>query len=257
MDRARVAAAVIGGVLFWVCSPGVGRAGVWLTLAAGAPGGTVATDATDFWFDTPHGPPPVAIQELTGGVTAQAGTAGGSTFFGGAGTPVLLNVSDGSAYIASGGPPADTLTPRRPGGGSGGPLSSSAPQAGAAVPPNAALLGITLSEPTADGGRRLTIQLADPTGGLLGTGAVTVPPGGWWVIGLVPGEGSDPGPGDDGDGGPIDPPPPPPPSDGSGGPVATPEPSTLVLFALGGLSAGAWRRARSRSGFHRSHRPAR
>jgi hypothetical protein len=253
MDRARIWAAVAGGVLLWACSPALGRAGVWLTLAAGAPGGTAASDAADIWFDTPHGPPPVAVKELTGGVTAEAGTGGGNTFFGGAGTPVLLSVSDGSAYIAAGSPPADALNPRRP-GGAAGPLSSAAPQAGGDIPTDAALLGITLAEPAADGTRQLTIQLTDPAGDVLGTGAVTVPEGGWWVIGLGPGEQTDPGTGGGG-GGPVDPPlpPPPPPTPplpddgGGGGPVATPEPSALVLVALGGLTAGAWRRVRLRA----------
>src|SRR5829696_7017376 len=83
----RTPALAVGMVIAWVCGSGVARAGVWLTLAAGAPGSSTATQSQEFWFDTPHGPPVVAISQLAGGLTAETGTAGGTTFFGGAATP--------------------------------------------------------------------------------------------------------------------------------------------------------------------------
>jgi hypothetical protein len=253
MDRARTWVVLVGVALVWAVGPAVAWAGVYLTLATGLPGGTAVSEEAEFWFDTPHGPPPpIAIKQVTGGVTVEAGTAGGTAFFGGAAVPVLLSLADGSAYVAAGGPPADTLT-RRPGGGSG-PLSSDAPKVGSPAPSDAAMLGITVADPAADGTRLLTVLLTDSVGETLATGSVTVPDAGWWVIGLGPGERTGGGPVDpppppvDPPPPPVDPPPPPvdPPPPG-GGPVATPEPSTMALVALGGLTAGLWRRVRSRA----------
>ncbi|HUR54868.1 MAG TPA: PEP-CTERM sorting domain-containing protein [Gemmataceae bacterium] len=245
----------MGMVIAWVCGSGVARAGVWLTLAAGAPGSSTATQSQEFWFDTPHGPPVVAISQLAGGLTAETGTAGGTAFFGGAATPVLLNLGDGSAYIAGGSPPPDAISK----GAGSGPRASAAPDATAtSTPSDASLLGITVADPDAAGNRELTANVTDADGNVLGTGQVTVPTDGWWVIGLGPKDGTLP---------PVDPPPPPPvdppveppvdpplppvdppnppspPTPPSPGPVATPEPSTLVLLGIGG-AVGAWRQRR-------------
>lgn len=253
----------IGLCAAWACWPSVGRAGVWLTLAAGVPGNSSPTSHDEFWFDTPHGPSQVAVSELTGGTTSEAVTGGGNVFFGGAGVPVLVNLSDGSAYLASGSAPAGARNSNPGGSGNGGgALSSTAPSAGGEIPSDAALLGINLAEPV-DGTRTLSANVTDSLGNTLGTGSVEVPTGGWWVIGLTPGSNTppvdpppptDPGPVDPpppvdpgpiGGGDPEPPPPPPPPPTSPGDtPVATPEPSTLMLFALGGLTMRIMRRDR-------------
>ena len=90
-----------------MCSSPVGRAD-WLTLTSGAKGTSDPTAASEFWFETPHGPPVVAVTQVTGGGTVQATTGGGTSFFGGLGTPVLLTLGDGSAYLAGGEPPPNS-----------------------------------------------------------------------------------------------------------------------------------------------------
>lgn len=239
----------VGVLAAWAGSPAVSRAeGVWLTLAAGAAGGTTPAAQQEFWFDSPHGPPLVGVNQFNGGSTLQAQSGGGSVFFGGAGTPVLLNLSDGSAYIAGGTPP-DSAAYRGPGGTTGTP-SSAAPVAGGTLPSSAALLGINLSDP-ALGPQSLTATVTDPSGNPLGSASVGLSEGDWWVIGLTPGAKSppDPGPIDPGGGGntgggPPIPGPGPAPSPGSGGSIATPEPASVVLLGIGGVALGAYRRAK-------------
>ena len=263
MRRAPTLVVVGGVVLVLALAPAVGRAGIWVTLASGLAGSSSPSAGTEFWFDTPHGPPPVAINQLGGGVTAEAGTGGGTTFFSGAATPLMLNLSDGSAYIA-GGPAPDSA--KVPGGSRGGSGASAAPLTGGTIPSGAALLGITVSDPDATGKTTLTAAATDSTGANLGSGTIDVPGGGYWVIGLAPGDksgtGGGTGGGTDGgntggntggDPGPPAPPPPPPPSPpptnnpppageggGSSGGPTTPEPSTAVLLGLGAGLAGMW-----------------
>jgi hypothetical protein len=244
----RTPALAVGVAIAWAWAASTAKAGVWLTLAAGVAGSSTPTESTEFWFDTPHGPPVVAVTELKGGFVAEAGTAGGTAFFGGAATPVVLNLADGSAYIANGGPPATALTS----GASGGTRSTVAPDATAtSSPPNAALLGVNVADPE-NGNRTLTANVTDAAGNVLGSGQVAVPTDGWWVIGLGPKDATppidppppppDPTPVDP----PVDPPievPPPQPTP-TPGPVATPGPSTLALFGIGGAVAALRHRRR-------------
>src|SRR5205814_6248792 len=97
MRRAPTWVVVGGVVLVWSLAPAVGRAGVWVTLASGVAGSQSPSAGTEFWFDTPHGPPPIAVNQLARGVTAEAGTARGTTFFSGAATPPMPDPSAGSA----------------------------------------------------------------------------------------------------------------------------------------------------------------
>jgi len=276
-------------VLFWsriwgavlmmtLVGTAVARAeGFWVTLAAGLAGGSVPSDYFEFWFDSQHGPS-LAIMSLNGGFTAQATTGGGTTVFSPLGTPVLLPTQDGYATLtqSSGGIggssfPASAL-PRF----AGGSLASGPPVTGLPVPPDALRAGVGLSPPASNGSRVVTIDVSDPNGTPLGSGQVTVPEGGWWVIGLGPDSGGGRGGGRDGAGGGTDqfggndtPNPPPLGNDGNqdggappdggmqpgpsptGGsqpdPVATPEPGGIWMAALGGVTVMAWRRRRRKT----------
>jgi hypothetical protein len=245
MRRHRLYLIAIGVTLAWASSASVGRAG-WLTLTAGLGGLSDPTAASEFSFGLPGGSAVVAVNQVVGGETVQAATGGGTTFFGGLATPVLLTLADGSAYLAGGNPPAGA-TGRGPNGGPAGAPSSVAPQAGGMVPPNAALLGLTFAELGADGGRALTVSVTAPDGSVLGTGTLAIPAGGWWVLGLGPDQQTDPDP----DPGPIGPPPGsggdptpepiPEPVPGPGPPISTPgvpEPATVTLAAAAVLASG-------------------
>jgi len=252
MRRAPAWLAAIGVLVGGLATPAVASAAsIWVTLAAGLPGNSTPTSSSEFFFDSPHSPPEVAVNQLTGGVTATATTGGGFSAFGNVGTPVLLNLADGSAYIASGSPPSSAASA----GAAGGTPASAAPVAGGSVPSGAALLGVNVAEPS-NGARALTATVADASGNSLGTGTVAVPTGGWWVIGLSPntvaptpvpnpiptpdpGPVTDPGPttGRQDDGGS-----PAPPSSPGVGSVTTPEPTALALAVMGGVAARVWRR---------------
>jgi len=243
MRRAPAWIAAIVVLAAWLALPPAAVAApVWITLAAGLPGSASPTDSSEFWFDNPHGPPLVAINELTGGVRAEATTGSGSSFFGGVGTPVLLNLANGSAFVAGGSPPAAAKTA----GAGGGSPASAAPVAGGTVPSNAALLGINLADPT-NGVRSLTATATDSLGNPIGTGSLAVPQNGWWVLGLSPGSDNTPvDPVTIPDPGPTKEPSTVPPTTPSSN-VATPEPSTWILAAIGGAAGQAYRRHRSRS----------
>jgi hypothetical protein len=246
MRRAPAWIVVVGVSALWAGLPGTARAeGFWVTLAAGAAGAANPSDYKEFWFESPHAPP-LVVNQLTGiagSFNVQAITGGGNTFFNGDATPVLLPTGDGYA----------SLTNRDVANGSGGlprfaggALASGAPQTGAPIPTDANLVSVGVGDPAADGSRVVTVGVTDPNGNPLGQGQVTLPDGGWWVIGLGPGAEDTPNPGPEpepepgGGGNPV--PVPTPPS--GGGPVATPEPMSLVLVGVGGLSVAAGRRLR-------------
>jgi hypothetical protein len=239
---------VVVGVLACAGSPTPARAddGFWVSVAAGVAGSAAPADYSEFWFDSPHGPA-IAVNQITGGGSIQATTAGGTTIFNGLGTPVLLPTTDGHATVSSGGDYGSGGLPRF----AGGTQASGAPQT--AVPTgDANLVSLDFGPKADDGSQVLSVGVTDPNGGTIGGTTVTLPDGGWWVIGLGPGSNGqttppdpdpdpDPVPDPDGGGGVI---PDPPPTSGGGGTVATPEPATVVLLGLGGLTAAGWRRLR-------------
>ena len=249
MRRSTAWVVVLGVVVTGTATPARAQDGFWVSIASGVAGAATPTNYQDFFFDTPHGPPPVAITQL-GGVTAQATTAGGSSFFTGAAVPVVLHPTDGYAYLTAGSTPSDLgqALKRQLAGGKG--LASAIPDAlGTVVPANANLLTINLAEPDANGARGLTVGLTDPLGNALGSGNVLVPDGGWWVIGLGPNpSGTTPTPDPIPTPDPVPVPEPGPTPTPGGGPVATPEPATALMAGIGALGAFGVRLVKRRRG---------
>ncbi len=239
--RWQQASAVVLALGAMVGLPAVGQGG-WLTLTSGVAGAVDPFASGEFWFSFPGGTPAVAVNQLSGTGTVQAVTGGGVSHFGGLGTPVILSLADGSAYLAAGEPPAGA-TGRTPTGLSPKSAATAAPVSGGTIPTTAALLGIQSAE-RAEGGHTLTVSVTDRSGAVLGTGTLDVPTGGWWVIGMGPdakpatNPGGDPGeepnPGNGGN-----------PPTNPGPTPGVPEPATLAL-GLVGLAAASWRRVRSR-----------
>jgi len=157
--------------------------GFWVSLAAGVGGGTSTSDHSEFWFESPHAPP-ISVSQVSGAGTIQAATAGGSTYFSGVGTPILVPTTDGFATLSSTGSsyPASAL-PRF----AGGTQASGAPQGGVPIPANADQLALSLASPTAKGSQVLSVSVTSPGGIALGQTTVSVPSNGWWVVGLGPG----------------------------------------------------------------------
>jgi hypothetical protein len=93
----RAAVLAILGIVGVVAAAPHARAGfVDLVLSAGRPGSADPAVSKALQFRNPSGSADVAVTELGTTDTVQAVTAGGGVFFGGAGLPVLLSLSDGS-----------------------------------------------------------------------------------------------------------------------------------------------------------------
>ena len=253
MRRAPAWFVVVGVVCLGYPASARADDGFWVTLAAGASGASAPSDYSEFWFDSPHAPP-IAVNQLTNTGIVQAATGGGSTFFSGVGTPVLLPTADGYATLTN-------LGVANGSGGlprfAGGTQASGAPQIGVPLG-NANLLSVGLSTPAPNGSQVLTVGATDSAGNPLGDGHVTGPGNGWWVVGLGDGPNdTTTGTGTDGDGGvvistpitvptapttdPVTTGPVSTPPAGSGS-VTTPEPATVVLLGLGSMCAAGYRR---------------
>lgn len=241
MRRTRLGVLAVGGGLLGVLlSQTTANAGfLTISLTAGLSGGTSATGTANFQVTTPPNSV-VAITQVSAGDTIRAITGGGISFFSGAGTPVILNLSNGGVVLASSNA-ADASIPGNIA------TATASPVAGGDVPTGADQLGLTLTQNAEDGSAVLAARVTNQAGDSLGGTQVTVPAGGWWVLGLGPdGQSSPPPP-------PVDPPPvvPPPvttPSGPSNSPPPTtppgaesPEPSGLVLAGIGGVVALARR----------------
>lgn len=251
---------VLGVLAFGTAVPAQAADGFWVSVASGVAGSATPSDYQDWWFDTPHGPPPIAVTRLGVIGNVEATTGGGSSFFNAGAVPVVLRPTDGYAYLAGGNKPTDLAQALKQQMAGGKGPASATPDATASEPPADALrLTVDQSEPGENGSSTLTFALTDATANVLGTKSVVVPDGGWWVIGLGPNpSGNDPDPiggGDDddddddggngggnnggGDNG----------GDGGGpivGPVATPEPATALLAGIGGLGVLGLRAVRRR-----------
>ncbi|MBM3982950.1 MAG: PEP-CTERM sorting domain-containing protein [Planctomycetes bacterium] len=265
MRRATALVVVVGVVVLGTAGPARAAEadGFWLSVASGISGSSDPANYQEWWFETPHGPPSVAVTRLTGG-TAEATTAGGSTFFSGPAVPVNLKPTDGYAYLA-GNKPSDLSAAlrRQMAGGKG--LATTAPDAFATMPADGAhRLTIDQSDPDPTGARVLDVGLTDAAGNPLYGTAVALPENGWWVIGLgpntnlvpdpvpVPTPEPTPEPTPTPEPEPIILPPAPTPvpvpstPPAVPGAVATPEPATALLAGIGGLGALGWRAIKRR-----------
>ncbi|QJW96271.1 hypothetical protein FTUN_3828 [Frigoriglobus tundricola] len=232
---------MLGVVITGTASPARAQDGFWVSIASGVAGASAPTSYQDWWFETPHGPPPVAVTQLSG-VTAQATTGGGSSFFTGAAVPVILTATDGYAYLTAGATPSELSQALKQQMAGGQGLASTTPVPSAAsVPASADRLAINQTT-SATGVTTLALSLTSPSGTSLVNSSVSVPDGGWWVLGLGanpnapvtvnPASGS-------GSGSTSTPVPVP-------GAASTPEPATVLLAGVGGLSVIGWRRINRR-----------
>jgi hypothetical protein len=225
--RATMLVWVVMGVLLIGASAQGGQgdleSGFWVALASGAAGSSSTSDASEFWFASPHAPA-LVVTNSSGAGTVAATTGGGVTYFTPLGTPVLLPTTDGYATLSETNALAPTTAlPRF----AGGAQASGAPTAGNAVPTNADRLSLSILPATS--GSMLTITVSSPSGQSLGQTDIAVPTGGWWLIGAGPGastsnqNGGDPisAPGSGGTG-------------DNGGPVGAPEPACGLLALIGG-----------------------
>src|SRR4051794_38276136 len=94
-----VVVGVVCGVALVSDRPAQAADGFWVSVASGMSGSATPTGYQEWWFETPHGPAPVAVTQYNG-PTAEATTAGGSAFFSGAALPIVVRPTDGYAYLA-------------------------------------------------------------------------------------------------------------------------------------------------------------
>ncbi len=253
MRRATAWFVVVGVVVLGSATPtrAAEADGFWVSVASGVAGSSDPSSYQEWWFETPHGPPPVSVARLSG-PAAEATTAGGSTFFSGPAVPVNLHANDGYAYLASNKPGDLSAALRRQMAGGKG-LATVAPDPFAVAPlANANQLTIDQSDPDPTGARKLDVSLTDPALNPLGGASVVVPENGWWVIGLGPNTNIVPDPEPEPEPIPVPlpvptPTPVPVPSP-SPGPVATPEPATALLAGIGGLGMFGLRLVKRRRG---------
>lgn len=241
--------AVIGvSLLCGLFGPTSAKAVVFtITLAGGVPGTSTPSTSSSFNYDAGTGGSLLGLNQFVAdGSSNKAVTDGGSVFFGGSGLPVLFNLANGSAYIASPTAPTDASAAII----GNNPLSQTAPQAGGVLPSAANLLSISDSVAEGNGNRTLSAAVTSSDSTALGNTSITLGSDDWWVLGLSPMTTTDTG-GENNNGGtpelPQEPPipvpvPTPPPS-----PETTPEPSTIAMAALGAGAIGWWRRRKVKS----------
>lgn len=211
--------------------------GFWVTLASGV--GDAQTDYAEFSFDSPHAP--IVLNQLTGVGNGQVNTGGGVTYFTPASSaPILVPTTDGHATVTPNGSTPTGSLPRFPGS-----LATGSPQTGPA-PSGVNLAAVSLTD-GGNGSKVLTVAVTDANGNPLGQASVGVSndPNAWWVIGLGSAAVDDQEPPVIEEP-PVDPPVdpvPPVPTDPTG-PVATPEPASVVLLGVSGLTAATFRRFR-------------
>ena len=98
MRRATAWFVVVGVAVLGAVGPARAADGFWVSIAAGVAGSASPTAYQEWWFETPHAPP-IAVTRLNG-VSAEATTGGGSSFFLSGAVPVVLKPTDGYAYLA-------------------------------------------------------------------------------------------------------------------------------------------------------------
>ena len=105
--RRATACVVVGVMVLGTAAPARAADGFWVSVAAGVAGSSTPSDYQELWFETPHGPPPVAVTRFTGSGTAEAVTGGGFSVFSPSAVPVVVHPTDGYAYLANGNKPGD------------------------------------------------------------------------------------------------------------------------------------------------------
>lgn len=204
MNRMLLRLALLGGLL---CGP-VRAEPIQLTLSAGI--GSTTTDADGFVFDSSGR---LVLERIRGVGTADVVTADGRITVGAGDLPLVLSTL-GRVTVSSGAAPTSLTS---------GAIGATADGEGPRMTVGVYDWGL------------LSVWVADGSGRLLGGSEVTIPDGGWWVIGLRRVETS---------------------TDSerpAADPLAVPdaagvsEPSALVLVAVGTIGLAAIRLAHRRS----------
>jgi hypothetical protein len=139
MRRATAWFVVVGVLILGTAAPARAADGFWVSVAAGVAGSSTPSDYQEWWFETPHGPPPIAVTRFGGSGNVEAVTGGGFSVFNSGAGAVVLRPTDGYAYLANSNKPGDlaqSLT-RQLAGGKG--MATAAPDATTTEPPADAL----------------------------------------------------------------------------------------------------------------------